>query len=98
METHRLERRSFLAKLLALGASAAAVARPGVALSSDDTAKAQASGKGGSGMKTAYDPNASFELKVSEVELRRAPGGRMLMARIYQPQGAGPFRSEERRV
>jgi acetyl esterase/lipase len=42
-------------------------------------------------MKVAYDPAATFELKVSEVELRRAPGGRMLMARIYQPQGAGPF-------
>jgi acetyl esterase/lipase len=42
-------------------------------------------------MKTAYDPAATFELKVSEVDLRRAPGGRMLMARIYQPQGAGPF-------
>jgi hypothetical protein len=42
-------------------------------------------------MKTAYDPAAAFELKVSEVELRRAPGGRMLMARIYQPQGAAPF-------
>ena len=42
-------------------------------------------------MKTAYDPAATFEFKVSEVELRRTPGGRMLMARIYQPQGAGPF-------
>jgi acetyl esterase/lipase len=42
-------------------------------------------------MKTAYDPAATFELKVSEVEVRRTPGGRMLMARIYQPQGAGPF-------
>jgi acetyl esterase/lipase len=42
-------------------------------------------------MKTAYDPAATFELKVSEVEFRQAPGGRMLMARIYQPQGAGPF-------
>ena len=42
-------------------------------------------------MKTAYDPAATFELKVSEVELRRTPAGRMLMARIYQPQGAGPF-------
>jgi acetyl esterase len=42
-------------------------------------------------MKTAYDPAATFELKVSEVDLRRAPGGRMLMARIYQPDGAGPF-------
>ena len=42
-------------------------------------------------MKTAYDPAAKFELKVSEVEFRRAAGGRMLMARIYQPQGVGPF-------
>jgi acetyl esterase/lipase len=42
-------------------------------------------------MKTAYDPAARFELKVSEVEFRRAASGRMLMARIYQPQGVGPF-------
>lgn len=40
---------------------------------------------------TAYNPAAKFELKVSEVEFRRTPGGRTLMARIYQPQGAGPF-------
>jgi acetyl esterase/lipase len=39
----------------------------------------------------AYDPAAKFELKVSEVEFRRNGAGRMLMARIYQPQGAGPF-------
>lgn len=39
----------------------------------------------------AYDPNARFELVVSEVELRRNAAGRMLMARIYQPQGTGPF-------
>ena len=38
----------------------------------------------------AYDPNARFDLAVSEVELRRNRVGRMLMARIYQPQGAGP--------
>ena len=42
-------------------------------------------------MKTAYDPAAKFELKVSEVEFRRTAGGRQLMARIYQPQGPGPF-------
>ena len=46
---------------------------------------------GGSTMKAAYNPAAEFELKVNEVELRRTPGGRMLMARVYQPQGAGPF-------
>ena len=39
----------------------------------------------------AYDPGARFDLAVSEVELRRNGAGRMLMARIYQPQGAGPF-------
>ena len=39
----------------------------------------------------AYDPGARFELAVSDVELRRNTAGRMLMARIYQPKGAGPF-------
>jgi acetyl esterase/lipase len=42
-------------------------------------------------MRTAYDPAAKFEVKVSEVEFRRAASGRMLMARVYQPQGVGPF-------
>ena len=41
--------------------------------------------------KTAYDPSATFDIKVSETELRRNAAGRMLMARIYQPEGAGPF-------
>ena len=41
-------------------------------------------------MTIAYNPAAQFEIKISEVEFRRAPA-RMLMARIYQPQGAGPF-------
>jgi acetyl esterase/lipase len=39
----------------------------------------------------SYDPAASFELRVSEVDLRRTAAGRQLMARIYQPQGPGPF-------
>jgi acetyl esterase/lipase len=39
----------------------------------------------------AYDPNAKFEIAESEVELRKNAAGRMLMARIYQPKGAGPF-------
>ena len=46
---------------------------------------------GGSAMKAAYDPTAKLDLKVAEVELRRAVSGRMLMARVYQPQGVGPF-------
>jgi hypothetical protein len=40
---------------------------------------------------TAYDPAATFDLAVSEVELRRNSAGRVLMARIYQPKGPGPF-------
>ena len=39
----------------------------------------------------AYNPDARFELAVNEVEVRRNAAGRMLMARIYQPQGTGPF-------
>jgi acetyl esterase/lipase len=39
----------------------------------------------------AYDPAAKFELKVSDVEFYKTPAGRQLMARVYQPQGAGPF-------
>ena len=42
-------------------------------------------------MKAAYDPAARFDLKVREVEFRRAASGRMLTARMYQPQGVGPF-------
>jgi acetyl esterase/lipase len=41
--------------------------------------------------KTTYDPAARFEITVSEVEVRRNAAGRMLMARIYQPNGPGPF-------
>jgi acetyl esterase/lipase len=39
----------------------------------------------------SYDPNAKFDLSISEVELRRNSAGRMLMARIYQPKQAGPL-------
>ena len=39
----------------------------------------------------AYDPGARLDLAVSEVTLRRNSAGRMLMARIYQPEGVGPF-------
>jgi acetyl esterase/lipase len=42
-------------------------------------------------LKTAYDPGAKLEITVSEVEFRRTKAGRMLLARIYQPKGAGPF-------
>jgi acetyl esterase len=39
----------------------------------------------------SYNPKAKLDVTVTEVELRRNTAGRMLMARIYQPAGAGPF-------
>ena len=39
----------------------------------------------------AYDPDARFDLIVSDVEFRRNAAGRMLLGRIYQPKGKGPF-------
>ena len=41
-------------------------------------------------MATVYDPAKHYEIKVWDVEFRRDPV-RTLMARIYQPQGSGPF-------
>ncbi len=38
-----------------------------------------------------YDPKAKFGLKITEVPFRRNAAGRELMARVYQPQGPGPF-------
>ena len=38
-----------------------------------------------------YDPAANYQLNVTEVPFRKNSAGRQLMARIYQPQGAGPF-------
>jgi len=41
-------------------------------------------------MSLSYNPAAKFEIKTWDLEFRRAPK-RTLMARIYQPQGKGPF-------
>jgi acetyl esterase len=41
-------------------------------------------------MTANYNPANKLEIKVWDVEFRRAPA-RTLMARIYQPQGDGPF-------
>src|SRR5262245_33839001 len=38
----------------------------------------------------AYNPAAKFEIKIWDVEFLKKPK-RQLMARVYQPQGAGPF-------
>src|SRR5215510_5800209 len=84
MDTHHVERRAFLRRMISLGtAGIIAGWRPGAAHSGQTS--------GGSRMKVNYDPAATFELKVSDVEFRRTEKGRQLMARVYQPQGAGPF-------
>ena len=86
MDEHRSERRDFLKRMTALGAAGVPI------VAGLRSALAQArQAPGGSGMKAAYNPAAKFELKVSEVEFRRTEAGRQLMARVYQPQGAGPF-------
>ncbi len=41
-------------------------------------------------MTTVYNPSNKFEIKTWEVEFRQT-AKRTLMARVYQPQGAGPF-------
>lgn len=45
---------------------------------------------GGGTMTAAYDPSQRYQLKVWDVEYRRDPV-RTLLARIYRPQGEGPF-------
>jgi acetyl esterase len=78
-------RRDFLLKMTALGAVGLPVVVPALRPRSVHAAAA------GAPLKPAYDPNAKLEIKVSEVEYRRNAAGRALMARIYQPAGAGPF-------
>src|SRR5438445_4261543 len=80
-------RRDFLKKVTALSAVGLPVVVP--ALGPRPGHRAEAAAR--SNLRTAYDPAARFEIKVSEVEFRRTKAGRMLMARIYQPKGAGPF-------
>ena len=79
-------RRDFLKRVTALGAVGVSMAtgwRPGPARAGAAPER--------SGATMAYDPAAKFELKVSEVDFLRTPAGRQLMARVYQPQGPGPF-------
>jgi acetyl esterase len=80
VKTQASGRRDFLKQMTALGVAALPMARASAAAAA-----------AGSAAVTAYDPTARFDVKVSEVEFRRTRGGRQLMARIYQPTGAGPF-------
>jgi acetyl esterase len=79
VEKAALARRSVLKLMAAAG---------GVGLS---VARMFRSGDAHAAGAPAYDPAAKFDLAVSEVELRRNSAGRVLMARIYQPKGPGPF-------
>ena len=86
MITYPPGRRDFLRTMTALGA----VGLPAAAVASSPRLASVDPGVS-TNPGAAYDPVAKFEVKVSEVELRRNQAGRMLMARIYQPNGAGPF-------
>jgi acetyl esterase len=82
MRSHLSGRRDFLAKMTAFAAglpALASVSLPRLAEAAADVTKVN------------YNPAAKFDITVSEVELRRNAAGRMLMARVYQPVGAGPF-------
>src|SRR5437867_5483105 len=83
MDEHRRDFLKQMTTLAAAGMPIVTVAEPLLARAGEAQRR--------SGMKTSYDPAAMFELKVSDVEFRRTPAGRQLMARIYQPQGTGPF-------
>ncbi len=76
MHNYRPGRRDFLIQMTALGAASLPVA---------------VSAFRPRAAKTTYDPAATLDVTVSEVEFRRTAAGRTLMARIYQPAGAGPF-------
>src|SRR3954470_5848401 len=81
MNTHRTRRRALLITMMLVGASLPLVA---AALSARSAPAAAA--------ETArYDPAAKFQITVTDVEFRRNAAGRMLMARVYRPAGAGPF-------
>ena len=68
-------RRDFLKTMIAVGAA-------GLPIAAARRAQAAAA---------AYDPAAKLAVTATDVEFRRNAGGRMLMARVYQPAGPGPF-------
>ena len=79
MTAHARERREFL-KAIAVGVGGLPLLASGLhpwTVSAATTAP--------------YDPAGKFELTVTEVEYRRTTAGRSLKARIYQPNGRGPF-------
>src|SRR5438067_4953166 len=75
MRTDPPGRRDFLKTMVAVGAA-------GLPLAAARRASAAA---------ISYDPAARFELTANDDEFRRNAAGRLLMARVYRPAGAGPF-------
>jgi acetyl esterase len=85
MHASRPGRREFLMTMTALGTA-------GVPVLASSLGRWPAATSPAAGAAHAtYNPAATFDLQVSETELRRNQAGRMLMARVYQPSGAGPF-------
>jgi acetyl esterase len=88
MNQSTLGRRHFLKTVAATGAASLPLA----SVFGSRPASAAAAAPAADGItKFAYDANAKFELTVTEVDMRPNTAGRMLKARIYQPQGPGPF-------
>jgi acetyl esterase/lipase len=81
-------RRDFLRQMTALGAAGLPCIAPLVGLRPSYFSGVMAAGPA---TGPNYDPAAKFEIAVTEVEFRRTPAGRTLMARVYQPNGPGPF-------
>jgi len=84
MDHHWVQRRNILKAMTVLGTA-------GLAACAHTGDQRDAARREGTGMKTAYNPAAKFDVKERDIEFRRTAQGRQLMARIYQPQGAGPF-------
>src|SRR5262245_29917974 len=80
MNRHRI-RLTLLIAIIALTASLPLVAAaPGARLA-----------PAGAAQTARYDPAAKFPITVTDVPFRRNEAGRMLMARVYRPDGPGPF-------
>jgi len=83
MDNGSTGRRAFLRTITAVGAAALPIGLPRPRLSLEAAGQHKT--------KPSYDPAARFDIDVRDVEFRRTAAGRTLMARIYQPKGAGPF-------
>jgi acetyl esterase len=79
-------RREFLHGLTALGGA-------GLAMRAQAFASPRAAASSAPATGLHYDPAASFDLEVFELDMRRNRAGRTLLARVYRPKGRGPYPS-----